>query len=106
MSMIMDASLSHSTIAMNLREIGSDLKAQHEFFKYMIDEGNIYLYDLSSVFSYSGNTNLAERGYNNGHIFFAQLNFSLLFSEDRKTPCCTEDISWNPKGCKDGKEDN
>ncbi len=86
MSMIMDASLSHYTIAMKLREIGSDTKAQHDFFKDMIDDGNTYLYDLSSIFSYSGNTNLAERGYNKDHIFLDQINFSLLFSEDRKLP--------------------
>ena len=86
MSRIMDASLSHSTIAMKLREIGSDLKAQHDFFKEMIDDGNTYLYDLSSIFSYSENTNLAERGYNKEHIFLDQINFSLLFSEDRKLP--------------------
>ena len=86
MSIIMDASLSHSTIAMKLREIGSDAKAQHEFFKEMINDGNTYLYDLSSIFSYSENTNLAERGYNKDHVFLDQINFSLLFSEDRKIP--------------------
>ena len=43
------------------REIGSDLRAQHEFFKELIDDGNTYLYDLSSVFSYSENTNLTKR---------------------------------------------
>jgi transposase len=86
MSRLMDASLSHSTIALKLREIGSDIKAQHEFFKEMIEDRNIYLYDLSSIFSYSENTNLAERGYNKDHVFLDQINFSLLFSEDRKLP--------------------
>ena len=86
MSRIMDASLSHSTIAMKLREIGSDTRSQNEFFKEMIDDGNTYIYDLSSVFSYSENTNLAERGYNKDHLFLDQINFSLLFSEDRKIP--------------------
>ena len=86
MSRIMDASVSHSTIAIKLREIGSDIKAQHEFFKELIDDENTYLYDLSSIFSYSENINLAERGYNKDHIFLDQINFSLLFSEDRKLP--------------------
>lgn len=82
----MDASISHSTISMKLREIGSDLKAQHEFFREMIKDGGIYLYDLSSIFSYSENTNLAERGYNKNYMFLDQINLSLLFSEDREIP--------------------
>ena len=86
MSNIIDASLSHSTIAQKLRDIGSDTRAQHEFFREVISDGNVYLYDLSSIFSYSNNTNLAERGYNKDHIFLDQINFSLLFLEDRKIP--------------------
>ncbi len=31
---------------MKLREIGSDTRAQYEFFKELIDDGNIYLYGL------------------------------------------------------------
>ena len=60
MSNIIDASLSHSTIAQKLRDIRSDTRAQHEFFRKLISDGNVYLYNLSSIFSYSENTNLAE----------------------------------------------
>lgn len=53
---VIDASLSHLTIPKNLREIGSDLISQHEFFMELISDGNVYLYDPSSIFSYSENT--------------------------------------------------
>ncbi|MGP6219777.1 hypothetical protein [Caldiplasma sukawensis] len=48
---VIDASLSHSTIAQKLREIGSNMKSHHEFFNGLIIDGNVFLYDLSSLFS-------------------------------------------------------
>jgi len=81
-----NASLSPSAVSEKLRRIGQDWIAQRRFFDTLIQKSKLLLFDLSSLFSYSENLNLAERGHNADHLFLNQIIFALLFSQDQKLP--------------------
>jgi len=81
-----EASLSRNTLSDKLRNVGADWDAQHQFFLSLMRDQNVFFYDVSSIFSRSVNLNLAEKGYNKEHQFLDQINFALLFSQERKTP--------------------
>jgi transposase len=81
-----NASLSPSTVSEKLRKIGADWVSQRRFFDTLIQKSKLLLFDLSSLFSYSENLNLAERGHNADHLFLNQINFALMFSQDQKLP--------------------
>jgi transposase len=77
-----DASLSPNTISEKLRSIGSDWNSQREFYRMLIGKKSVIFLDLSSIFSYSENIRLAEKGYNKDHKGLRQINFALLFSDE------------------------
>lgn len=81
-----DASLSPNSLSEKLRLIGSDWESQRKFFEYLVSKSKHLLFDLSSLFSYSENLRLAEKGHNADHLYLKQVNFALLFSVDRSTP--------------------
>jgi transposase len=86
LSKTINASLSHQTASEKLRRIGADWVAQRRFFGTLIQKSRLLLFDLSSIFSYSENLNLAERGHNADHMYLDQINFVLMFSHDQKLP--------------------
>ncbi len=77
-----DASMSPNIISEKLRSIGADWSSQREFYKTLIGKKSVIFIDLSSIFSYSENIRLAEKGYNKDHIGLRQINFALLFSDE------------------------
>ncbi|MGC9124314.1 MAG: transposase [Thermoplasmata archaeon] len=77
-----DASLSPNTISEKLRSIGSDWNSQRKFYRMLIGKKSVIFLDLSSIFSYSENIRLAEKGYNRDHKGLRQINFALLFSDE------------------------
>lgn len=81
-----EASLSPNTVSEKMRAIGADWDAQRSFFLSMMDGSSVFFFDLSSIFSRSVNLNLAEKGYNKEHLFVDQVNFALLFSQEKRTP--------------------
>ena len=85
-----DASLSGNTISERLRDIGSNIVAQEQFFKSLAINGDRILFDLSSIFSRSENINLAEKGHNPKHLHIDQVNFALIFSGKRHIPVILE----------------
>ncbi|MEM4115557.1 MAG: transposase, partial [Saccharolobus sp.] len=48
----------------------------------LIGKKSVIFIDLSTIFSYSENIRLAEKGYNKDHIGLKQINFALLFSDE------------------------
>lgn len=95
-----DAALSPPTLSEKLRRIGSDWIAQKRFFNKLIDNGSTILFDLSSIFSYSENINLVEKGHNPDHIFLKQINIALMFSEDKKLPTMLKPLPGSVKDIK------
>jgi len=83
---VVEASLSPNTVSEKLRMIGADWDAQRSFFLSLMDGSSVFFFDLSSIFSRSVNLNLAEKGYNKEHLALDQINFALLFSQEKKTP--------------------
>ena len=81
-----EASLSRNTVSEMLRAVGADWDSQSTFFASLIKGNSIFYFDLSSIFSRSVNLNLAEKGYNKEHLFLDQINFALLFSQEKRTP--------------------
>lgn len=78
--------LSRSTVSEILRSTGADWEAQSRFYASLIKDSSTFYYDLSSIFSRSVNLRLAEKGYNKDHRYLDQINFALLFSQERRTP--------------------
>ena len=81
-----DAALSPNTISEKLRRIGSDWVSQKRFFEQLLIDSKVLAFDMSSIFSYSENLQLAEKGHNTDHLYLKQINFVLFFSQDKKIP--------------------
>ena len=81
-----DAALSPNTLSEKLRRIGSDWVSQKRFFDTLLTDSKVLLFDMSSIFSYSEDLRLAEKGHNADHLYLKQVNFVLFFSQDKKIP--------------------
>jgi len=82
----MQVSLSPNILSEKLRLIGSDWDAQKLFFDQLLRSSKFLLFDLSSLFSYSQDLRLAEKGHNADHLYLKQVNFALFFSQDHGVP--------------------
>ena len=82
----LEAALSPNSLSEKLRIIGSNWSSQKEFFDTLLSGSKYLIYDLSSIFSYSENLALAEKGHNADHLFLKQINFALFFSPDKNLP--------------------
>jgi transposase len=56
------------------------------FFDRLLQTSKYLLFDLSSLFSYSQDLRLAEKGHNADHLYVKQVNFALFFSHDYGVP--------------------
>lgn len=79
--------LSALTISSIYQDIGRDLKSQYDYFNHFMKDKDYYAFDLSSIFSYSENINLAEKGYNKDSKNLNQINFLMLYSISKKNSC-------------------
>ncbi len=100
LSKIIPASLSPSIVSKRLGTIGSNWVGQRRFFDTLIKRDSVLLFDLSSIFSYSENLNLAEKGHNADHLFLEQINFALMFDEKRKLPVMLKPMPGSVKDIK------
>lgn len=82
----MDASLSPSYLSMIFRSLGKDWASQRAFFRYLMRGKDVIFFDLSSIFSWSENIRMAEKGYNRHRINLKQINIALAFSSPQDLP--------------------
>jgi transposase len=88
----MQVSLSPNILSEKLRLIGSDWGSQKLFFDQLLSRSKYLLFDLSSLFSYSQDLRLAEKGHNADHLYVKQVNFALFFSRDYGVPVMLKPI--------------
>jgi transposase len=96
----MDASLSPNTLSEKLRRIGVDVIGQKLFFEHLMTRNRVLVFDMSSIFSYSENLRLAERGYNSDGLYLKQINFVLMVSHYRRLPVMIKPIPGSVRDIK------
>lgn len=95
-----DACISPNTISEKLRRIGSDWVSQKAFFEKLASKSKVLLFDMSTIFSYSKNLQLAEKGHNADHLYLKQINFVLFFSQDNKIPVMMKSVPGSVRDIK------
>jgi len=100
LSQEIETSLSPNILSEKLRLIGSDWNAQKDFFEHLLSNSKYLVFDLSSIFSYSQNLQLAEKGHNAEHFYLNQVNFALLFSQDKHLPVLLKTMPGSIKDIK------
>jgi transposase len=88
-----DARLSPKHLSTALQETGRSVGWWHEIFAELVDEDDLLLYDLTTIFSQSEQINLAEKGYNVGGEYRNQIGVVLAFSEATDLPAGVE-VYW------------
>lgn len=96
----MEASLSPNTLSEKLRRIGADVIGQKLFFEHLLTGNKVLVFDMSSIFSYSENLRLAEKGYNSEGLYLKQINFVLVVSQDRRLPVMIKPIPGSVRDVK------
>lgn len=87
------ARLSAKNLALVLRETGKGVGWWYEFFRGLAGEGDLLLYDLTSIFTYSKSIRLAEKGYNSERLYLDQVGLVLAFSVEKTLPVGVE-VYW------------
>jgi transposase len=100
MSTLMHPHLSPNTLTDLLRDTGSDLSGQYDFFQEMISGSEKLAFDLSSIFSRSENINMAQKGHNADHVYLPQINMALVFDLDHYMPVFLKSIDGSVKDVK------
>lgn len=78
--------LSPKTVSSILSDIGRDIYIWKELFSQITKKDDFLLYDLSAVFTYSKNLNLAEKSYNAHHEYLDQIGIVMAFSTSNTEP--------------------
>lgn len=65
----------------------------HEFFSELMGEGDLLLYDLTSIFSWSEKIKRVEKGYNADKLYRDQLGVILAFNTETELPTGVE-VYW------------
>lgn len=76
-----------------LQETGRSVRWWHDVFDSLIDEDDMLLYDLTTVFSRSTQISLAEKGYNPQNKYINQIGVVLAFSQATELPAGIE-VFW------------
>ena len=79
-------SLSPKHISSILYDIGSEVSFWYELFSKLTIKGDILLYDLSAIFTYSENLKIAEKGHNAHHSYLDQIGIIMAFSSVSHLP--------------------
>lgn len=74
------------TLSRVLTAVGGDRAAQQAIFGHLSSPAQQLIYDLSFIFSYSENVNLAEFGYNAEGVWLPQINIALFSAADTRLP--------------------
>ena len=86
-SKLIDVSLSPKHLSSVLRSVGEDIHLWYDLFSKLTEKDDLLLYDLTSVFTYSKNLKLAEKGYNPDHEYIDQIGVIMAFSSITNLPC-------------------
>ena len=100
LSTLIHASLSPNTLGDTLRETGSDMAGQYDFFSDMMEDSDKLALDLSSIFSRSENINMAQKGHNADHEYIPQINMAMVFDLDRYRPVFLKPIDGSVRDVK------
>lgn len=79
-------SLSPKHISSILNDIGTDVSSWYELFSRLSANGDIVIYDLSKIFTYSENIKIAEKGYNCKYLYLNQIGVTMAFSSVTQLP--------------------
>ena len=74
------------TLSRVLTAVGDDRAARYEVFWHLTSPAQQLIYDLSFVFSYSENVNLAPLDYNAKDFWLPQINIALICAADTRLP--------------------
>ncbi len=86
----MDVSLSPRNISFVLRRVGAEVSLWYELFSKLMGEGDIILYDLTAILTYSETIKTAEKGRNRDHSYLNQIGVVLAFSTHTNLPVGVE----------------
>lgn len=76
----MNVNLSPKHVSSVLHYIGEDVSLWYELFTKLTPSNDFLLYDLTSIYTYSQNIKLAEKGYNSDHGYMDQIGIVMAFS--------------------------
>lgn len=76
-----------------LKATGQGVRWWYDLFELLIDEDDLLLYDLTTVFSRSENNKLVEKGYNKDWATTPQIGVVLAFSRETNLPAGV-DVYW------------
>lgn len=76
-----------------LQHTGEGKAWWHEFFSELMKEGDLLLYDLTSIFSWSEKIKRVEKGYNADKLYRDQLGVILAFNTETGLPIGV-DVHW------------
>lgn len=85
-STFLQADLRPSYLSRVLREMGGNLSRWYDLYSSLVPNGDLLLYDLTSIISYSENVKLAARGYNKDHVYKDQVGVVMAFSTTNMLP--------------------
>jgi transposase len=86
LSRLLSVNLEKTRAGKILYETGKNVSWWYRFFSRLIDEGDMLIYDVSSVTSYSEGLKLAEKGHNTDHDQNNQVRVLLAFSTGKGLP--------------------
>jgi len=75
-----DVSLSPKHMSSVLYDIGMEVSMWYKLFEKLTTKGDIILYDLTAIFTYSENIKLAEKSYNSKYSHLDQIGVIMAFS--------------------------
>lgn len=86
-------SLSATHLSTVLQETGQSVGWWHDLFADLMDEADLLLYDLTTIFSRSQQISPAEKGYNAENKYLNQIGVVLAFSRSTTLPAGVE-VYW------------
>ncbi|MCL5881892.1 MAG: transposase, partial [Candidatus Thermoplasmatota archaeon] len=99
-STILHPHLSPNSLTDLLRDTGSDLSGQYDFFQDLISGSEKLAFDLSSIFSRSENINMAQKGHNADHEYIPQINIALVFDIEHYRPVFLKSLDGSVRDVK------
>ena len=99
-STILHPHLSPNSLTDLLRDTGSDLSGQYDFFRDLISGSEKLAFDLSSIFSRSENINMAQKGHNADHEYIPQINIALVFDIEHYRPVFLKSLDGSVRDIK------
>ena len=86
LSQQISVSLSPKHISSIFYNIGTEVSMWYELFSKLTKNGDIILYDLTAIFTYSENIKIAEKSYNSKRLYLDQIGVIMAFSSISHLP--------------------